>query len=80
MITMMIVTKREWVEVGRYSISKEPAYQEHVTVAVAYWPDRTSPGTAVVLGEKPPFSRVVQPRPEYGSAVKIKEWIEGLPR
>ena len=68
------------VEVGRCSISKEPAYQEHVTVAVAYWPDRTSPGTAVVLGDKPAFSRPVTYQPEYGSAVKIKEWMEGLPR
>ena len=49
-------------------------------MAVAYWPDRTSPGTAVVLGDKPALSRPVTYQPEYGSAVKIKEWIEGLPR
>jgi len=79
-ITMFLITKRDWVQVGQYMISGEPAYQEHLKVGVAYWPERTSPGSVEVLGERPSSTRIVKHVPEYGSSVRIKAWIEALPR
>jgi hypothetical protein len=79
-VTMFCIVGRRNVEVGRYSISNQPAYQEHMTIGVVYWPQKASPGTAVVLGDSPRSVRPVTYSPEYGSAVRIKEWIAGLPR
>lgn len=79
-VTMFCIMKRENIERGHYSISNQPAYQERMTIGVVYWPDKISPGSVVVWGGEPPSSRPVSYSPEYGSAVKIKEWIEGLPR
>jgi type II secretory pathway pseudopilin PulG len=79
-VTMFCIVKRENIERGRYSISNQPAYQEKMTVGVVYWPQKVSPGSAVVWGGEPPSSRPVRYSPEYGSAVKIKEWVAGLPR
>lgn len=78
-VTMFCILKRENIEVGRYSISNQPAYKEKMTIGVVYWPKKVSPGTTVVWGGEPPRSRPVKYSPEYGSSVKIKEWIEGLP-
>jgi hypothetical protein len=79
-VTMFCIVKRENIEIGRYSISNQPAYQEHMTIGVVYWPQKSSPGTAVVFGDSPRSVRPVTYSPEYGSAVRIKEWIAGLPR
>jgi len=79
-ITMFCVMHRENIEVGRYTISNQPAYREEVTVGVVYWPEKTSPGTTFVSGGSPRQTRIVSASPEYGSAVEIKKWIEGLPR
>jgi hypothetical protein len=79
-ITMFCITHRENIEVGRYSISDQPAYREKVTVGVVYWPEKTSPGSTFVWGGSPRQTRTVRYSPEYGSAVEIKEWIESLPR
>jgi hypothetical protein len=79
-VTMFCIVKRENIERGRYSISNQPAYQEKMTIGVVYWPQKVSPGTAIVWGGYPPSSRPVRYSPEYGSAVNIKEWIEKLPQ
>ena len=79
-VTMFSIVKRENIEVGRYSISNQPAYQERMTIGVVYWPQKTSPGAAIVFGDSPPSVRPVTNTPEYGSAVRIKEWIAALPR
>ncbi len=79
-VTIFCIVKRENIEVGRYSISNQPAYKEKMTIGVVYWPDKESPGTAIVWGGNPPSSRPVRYSPEYGSSVKIKEWVAGLSR
>jgi len=78
-VTMFCIVDREDIEVGRYSVSNSPAYQEKMTISVVYWPEKVSPGTVIVWGEKPPSSRTVSYSPEYGSSVNIKKWIESLP-
>ena len=80
LITIFCVTKRRNEVVGHYSISGQPAYREHMTVAVVYWPDKVAAGSTVIAGGEPVSLRVVKHTPEYGSSVKIKEWIERLPR
>ncbi|MEI6093563.1 MAG: hypothetical protein WCQ47_07795 [bacterium] len=79
-VTMFCIVRRENIERGRYSVSNQPAYQERMTISMVYWPAKDSPGSVVVWGGEPPYSRPVSYSPEYGSSVKIKEWIEGLPR
>jgi len=79
-ITMFLVTKRENIEQGRYSVSNQPAYQEKVTLSVVYWPDKVSPGSVVIWGDPPPASRPVRYAPEYGTAVNIEKWIANLAR
>ena len=79
-VTMFCIVDREDIEVGRYSVSNSPAYQEKMTLSVVYWPEKVSPGTVIVWGERPPSSRTVSYSPEYGSSVNIKKWIESLPR
>jgi len=79
-ITMFCILKRTNVKVGTYSISGQPAYQEHMQIAVVYWPSKQYGGEGEILGGSPPGVRVVKATPEYGSSVKIKEWIEKLPR
>ncbi|MCX6832225.1 MAG: hypothetical protein NT028_08860 [candidate division Zixibacteria bacterium] len=79
-ITMFCIIQRRSIEIGRYSISNEPGYKEKMTIGVVYWPQRKSPGVAEVWGGEPVYSRPVRYTPEYGSAVNIKNWIEGLPR
>jgi hypothetical protein len=77
-VTIFCVVKREHILRGYYSISRQPGYQEKMTIGVVYWPQRSSPGTVLVLGGEPAHMRAVRQSPEYGSSVKIKEWIEGL--
>lgn len=79
-VTIFNILNREQVVQGYYSISRQPGYQEKMTIGVVYWPAKVSPGTATVWGGEPVHSRVVRYSPEYGSAIKIKEWIAGLPR
>ena len=79
-ITMFCILKRENIEVGRYSISGQPAYKEKMSIRVVYWPEKVSAGTAIVFGGDPPKSRPVKYSPEHGSAVKVKDWIRKLPR
>jgi hypothetical protein len=77
-ITMFIIISRRHVLVGHYSVSGQPGYKEEMKIGVVYWPDKVSPGTAVVTDD-PRSMRPVQYVPEYGS-VQIKEWIERLPK
>jgi hypothetical protein len=79
-VTIFNILKREQVVKGYYSISRQPAYKEKMTIGVVYWPQKVSPGVAIVWGGEPAHTRVVRHTPEYGSAIKIKEWIAGLPR
>ena len=72
-VTMFCIVDREDIEVGRYSVSNSPAYQEKMTLSVVYWPEKVSPGTVIVWGERPPSSRTVSYSPEYGSSVNIKK-------
>ncbi len=80
LITVFCVRKRWNVEIGRYSISNQPAYQEHMEVGVAYWPANEFAGIAEIAGGSPPAVRTVRYVPEYGSSVRIKEWVQKLPR
>lgn len=77
-VTIFCILKREQILRGYYSISNQPGYQEKMTIGVVYWPQRSSPGTVLVWGGEPAHMRVVRQSPEYGSSVKIKEWIESL--
>ncbi len=77
-ITMFVITSRRHLLIGHYSVSGQPGYREEMKIGVVYWPDKISPGTAVI-SDDPPHTRRVQYVPGYGS-IRIKEWIERLPR
>jgi hypothetical protein len=79
-VTIFKILNREQVVRGYYSISRQPGYQEKMTIGVVYWPQKLSPGTAIVWGGEPASMRAVRYSPEYGSAIKIKEWVASLPR
>ena len=79
-LTMFCIVERTNIEVGRYSISGQPAYQEKLSIGVVYWPNEIFAGRVTVYGGRPPSTRTVRYVPEYGSAVKVAEWISGLKR
>lgn len=79
-VTIFSVIRREQVNMGTYSVSKQPAYKEKMTIGVAYWPEKSSAGTAIVWGGDPPFMRAVTYHPGYGSSVNIRNWVKDLPR
>ncbi len=79
-VTIFKILNREQVLQGYYSISRQPGYKEKMTIGVVYWPQKVSPGSAIVWGGEPAQTRVVRYTPEYGSAIKIKEWVASLPR
>jgi len=49
-------------------------------IAVVYWPKKALAGVVTITGGNPPGTGVVQPFPGYGSSVRIKEWVEKLPK
>lgn len=79
-VTILSIIKREQILKGHYSVSRQPAYKEKMTIGVVYWPEKSSAGTVVVWGGDPRPSRPVTYSPEYGSSVNIKNWVESLPR
>lgn len=79
-ISVFCILDRRNREVGRYSVSNQPGYQEVLHIGVVYWPTRSSPGIVEILGDRPASMRVVRNTPEYGSALNVKNWIESLPR
>jgi hypothetical protein len=79
-LTMFVIRRRWNVQIGTYTISRQPAFQEHMEIAVVYWPNKVLAGVVELLGGQPPNPRPVQYSPGYGSSVEIKQWIERLPR
>jgi hypothetical protein len=79
-LTLFIIHNRGQVQVGRYSVSGQPAYRENLDVAVFYWPQGTCAGSLRLDGGPPPRTRIVTPVPGYGTSVKLSEWISKLRR
>jgi hypothetical protein len=77
-LTVFVVYKRDKVQVGTYSISRQPAYREDLDVAMFYWPSGDCMGTTRISAD-PPSSRVPVNAPGYGS-VKLGDWVAGLRR
>jgi hypothetical protein len=79
-VTLFIVHKRDHVEVGRYNVSRQPAYREYLEVAAVHWPEQTCVGSTRLDGGPPPARRPVQYVPGYGASVSLSNWIESLKR
>ena len=79
-IMVFCIMSRGQIVRGYYSISNQPGYQERMTVGVVHWPSRKGLGSVEIWGDPPRQTRPVTYSPEYASAVRIKDWIEKLPR
>jgi hypothetical protein len=79
-LTVFVIYNRNQVQVGTYTVSRQPAYRESLDVAMFYWPSGECVGTTHVDGGDPPRTRPVQYVPGYGSSVKLADWISGLRR
>lgn len=95
--TILCVDKRDETKVGSYitalkSESGEltpmpgpgpgiPAFQEHATVAVVYWPDRVIAGRYVFSGPPPPKEHAKYKHPSDGSWIRpaVDKWTNSLP-
>ncbi len=82
-VTAFIVGGTDYVQVGTYSISGQPAYRQRVYVCAVNFMDASGPGQAVaqheVMGRDPRESRSVGQGPEYGDLVlPIAAWIRSL--
>lgn len=79
-LTLFLIHERGQVQVGTYSISRQPAYRENLRVSVMYWPQGTCVGSFRMGGGPPPSMRPVQYVPGYGASVSLAEWIGKLRR
>lgn len=79
-VTVLCIIKREQVAMGRAAGGRRAATKERMTVGVAYWPEKTSPGTALVWGGLPRGVRARDHPPGHGSALRIRDWVAALPR
>jgi len=74
-VVMVLGTRKE--EVGRYSISGQPAYREYVDLCVMYWPETRVGGSVTIISRDPVSVREVEHQPEFGDPNKpIGEWIK----
>lgn len=80
-ITVFMVLGTRTVQVGTYSISKQPGYRQYVDVCVAYWPEKNVAGMGSIVSREPRPSRPVTQQPEYGDPNEpVVQWIAALPR
>ena len=78
-ITVFMVSGKQKMQVGTYSVTGEHAYREWVDVAIALWPDKKPIGFRSIVSAEPRSSRLVQYSPEYGDPNKpIADWIEKM--
>ena len=80
-ITVFMVLGMRTVQVGTYSISKQPGYRQYLDICVAYWPEKKPGGMGSVVSQEPVSRRPVRQQPDYGEPNgPVAQWIAGLPR
>jgi hypothetical protein len=79
-VTMFCIRSRVDEEVGRYMISGQPALREKMEIAIVHWPQQVCVGVVTVFGGEPPMMKLVQAPPQKGASIKIRDWIQSLPR
>jgi len=80
-VTVFFIWPPRDVQVGYYSVSRQPGYVRYVDVAVIYWPDNKAAGFYSLVSEQPVQRRRLSSHPEFGDYRKpIAEWIGKLTR
>lgn len=73
---LFIITEKENIYKGKYSISGKSAYQQKAKICVIKWPEKEPVGMFSVYGKPPPEKREVKNWDEIGGlSAQIKNWI-----
>jgi len=73
---IFIITEKENIYRGSYSISDKAAYQQKAKICVIKWPEKEPVGMFSVYGKSPPEKRPVKDWDEIGGlSAEIKNWI-----
>jgi tetratricopeptide (TPR) repeat protein len=78
-MVIVVLLPRKTEEVGRYEISREPAYRVTRDICVVAWPEKRVIGRGTVVSADPATVRTVEYVPEYGDSDRgvadlIEQW------